>query len=163
MSTGHDQALWAVHVGLLRVDADGSIWRIAKFTPYGRKMSILPKRAECRLKNGYLGVTVWRDNKQYLVLAHRLVWSVSKGPIPPNHDINHKNGAKADNRPENLEPTSRGDNLRHAARTGLRVYKKLDPTTAARAAELRATGISYAAVAKTLGISQTFAFRYSRK
>jgi hypothetical protein len=85
---------------------------------------------------------------------------VLRGPIPPDHDINHKNGTKADNSPANLETATRSANLKHAYRTGLsRPPKKLDPTLAVKAVELRAGGMSYAAVGKALGISQTSAFR----
>ena len=55
------------------------------------------------------------------IMGHRLVWEVLRGPIPRGLQINHKNGIKYDNRPENLEVVTQLENRRHAARTGLQV------------------------------------------
>ena len=52
-------------------------------------------------------------------LVHRLV---AETWIPnPNHykEVNHINGDKSDNRVENLEWTTRSENIRHSYRTGL--------------------------------------------
>jgi hypothetical protein len=161
-------ALSQIEAGTFRVDADGSIWRLkATWGRHGLR-SISPKRAECRLKNGYLGLKFLIDGKQYLVLAHRLVWTSLRGAIPAGMDINHLNGDKTDNSPSNMELASRGDNHRHAYRTGLRglpksVRQPLSPEICAEARRLRETGMSFSAIAKTLGISQTAAFRAQSK
>lgn len=41
------------------------------------------------------------------------------GPKPDGLEINHKNGVKTDNRPENLEYVTKSENVRHAIRMGL--------------------------------------------
>lgn len=41
--------------------------------------------------------------KNGYVYEHRKVWFDSHGPIPPNHQIHHKNHDPSDNRLENLE------------------------------------------------------------
>lgn len=50
--------------------------------------------------------------------AHRLVWHYFYGPIPDGMCLNHKNGIKGDNRPENLELTTYSENIKHAHRIG---------------------------------------------
>lgn len=50
----------------------------------------------------------------------RLVLEAFAGPAPtPEHEANHKNGRKDDNRPDNLEWVTRQENMDHAWQTGL--------------------------------------------
>lgn len=46
-------------------------------------------------------------------LVHWLVAAAFISPRPEGYDINHKNGIKDDNRPENLEYVTRQENIRH--------------------------------------------------
>jgi hypothetical protein len=48
-----------------------------------------------------------RGKRGALRFEHVLVWEAAHGPIPPNHDIHHKNGDRLDNRIENLEAIPR--------------------------------------------------------
>eukprot|EP01037_Dinobryon_pediforme_P018037 gene18037-18274_t len=157
---GIDAALQAITMGMIEVRPNGEVWRIARNVK-GRIVAQTPVRAECHLKNGYLGVVSRFDGEQYLVLAHRLVWTVLSGPIPPKLDINHMDGVKVNNHPSNLEIVTRGENARHAYRTGLKAPAiapiVMDMAPAAKA--LRAQGKSFREIGEALGIAQTTAFR----
>lgn len=76
-------------------------------------------RAEHRLPSGYLQVKVMVDGVRHYTSAHRLVWLALNGTIPHGYLVNHKNGIKDDNRPENLELNTPSENLRHAHKGGL--------------------------------------------
>lgn len=68
-------------------------------------------------QNGYVYVRLFRQKPMF---AHRLIWEAANGPIPVGMEINHKNGIKHDNRIANLEAVTRGQNMSHAYRTGLK-------------------------------------------
>lgn len=81
--------------------------------------SITTRRAENKLKTGYLQVRVSHNGKRVNGLAHRLVWQFFQGDIPDGMVLNHKNGVKSDNRLSNLEVCTYSENQKHAHRTGL--------------------------------------------
>lgn len=108
-----------VESGEMAIDDKGRIWR-HKFRRNGRLYPCPCRRAEHRVPLGYLQVRALIGSKRYHVGAHRLVWSYRNGPIPPGMVVNHKNGRKDDNRPENLECVTPSENVSHAHRTGLK-------------------------------------------
>lgn len=67
--------------------------------------------------NGYVYVGLHIDGKQNNCFVHRLVMTAFKGRS--DLFINHKNGIKTDNRPENLEYCTASENVKHAYDTGL--------------------------------------------
>lgn len=93
-----------VRSGLLEIDSQGRIWRNAQ---KGRR------RAEHDIGK-YYQVRAMIQGVRHYALAHRLVWLHFRGPIPGQLTVNHLNGNPKDNRPENLELCSLGDNTRHA-------------------------------------------------
>lgn len=85
--------------GRYQVDTDGNVYSLHS------KLRLRPYP-----KNGYL--TVFLGTK--VMRIHRLV-ALTHIPNPENKpEVNHKNGNKVDNRIENLEWVTRGENVRHA-------------------------------------------------
>lgn len=100
---------------------------------------------------GYLRISVYRV--QYT--AHRLAWLLHYGKWP-EHVINHKNGNKLDNRIENLEDITAGENTKHAHRNGLiRLpgQKSTVKLTAAQALEIRHSTLTVAELVRKYGVS----------
>lgn len=79
-----------------------------------------------RNRFGYYRVALYKDKKVKSMGVHRVVALAFIGQ-PPQEDfvINHINGIKTDNRVENIEWCSSGDNTRHAIAMGLR--PKINP------------------------------------
>lgn len=72
---------------------------------------------------GYPMVNVnCKDGVRRRVFVHKLVAEAFHGPRPVGHEVNHKNGNKADSRASNLEWVTRSENEKHAYRTGLKVH-----------------------------------------
>lgn len=82
------------------------------------------KRIGRNSNKGYPQVTISIQNKITLWLVHRLIASAFHGQ-PKGLEVNHKNGVKDDNRPENLEWVTRSENHIHAYKTGLKGKNKI--------------------------------------
>lgn len=63
------------------------------------------------MDNGYIRISV--DRKEYA--AHRLVWLYHHGYFP-EHDLDHVNGDRSDNRVENLRQATRAENMQNEKR-----------------------------------------------
>lgn len=123
LSTSKNEAFVheAVKNGLLRVKRDGTIWRVAyrRVSRWDGAVKVVRAKAK-RLAiapaptSGYMTVKVMRGKKQVSVGVQRLVYLHFHGPIPPGLTVNHKNGIKTDNRPENLELATYAEQVRHA-------------------------------------------------
>jgi hypothetical protein len=73
---------------------------------------------------GYYFVTLYKENKAYQRVIHRLI-AKTFIPNPENKpQTNHKNGNKLDNSVENLEWVTASENIEHAYRTGLKWGRK---------------------------------------
>ena len=71
---------------------------------------------------GYLKVRLTKNNEAKNYSVHRLVAKHFINNLERMPQVNHINGIKSDNRVENLEWCSIGDNLKHAWKTGLKTY-----------------------------------------
>lgn len=87
----------------------------------GRRQPHLPVRLrKHRLsKTGYVVFVLSRSNRQRKFLGHRLVALAFLGPEPLGQCVNHKDANKQNNRADNLEYMTRGENCAHAAHLGL--------------------------------------------
>ena len=71
-------------------------------------------------RNGYLKVNLCMHGDVYSRNVNNLVGDAFIGR-EPGQIYNHKNGIKTDNRVDNLEPCSIGENQIHAYKTGLKI------------------------------------------
>ncbi len=112
--TKYDVFLRMVREGKYSVDTEAG-------TLTGPTGCVLGRPGRERPGYGY-GQAFIYDNTmgRFSVMVHRAVWEVAKGPVPDGMEINHINGKKSDNRLENLEVVTPGDNQRHAHLTGLK-------------------------------------------
>jgi hypothetical protein len=65
-------------------------------------------------ENGYLLVSMWKDNKEKKKLVHRLVAIAFVKNDYNKKTVNHKKGVKTDNRWLMLEWATQGENAKHA-------------------------------------------------
>ena len=136
----------------------------------GRVMRISPSKGATPGKmrsqvinwHGYYTVMFKMDGKPTLRLVHRLVADAFLGPIPEGLQVNHKNGVKTDNRLENLEIVTNGENRAHSYQV-LGVKPNRTPgekNVNARLTweivdEIRSSKESYSALARKYGVSVT--------
>lgn len=78
------------------------------------KKTGLPVQQKHR-KDGYVDVLVSPDigPKYHLQLEHRMICKAFNG-LSDKRCVNHKNGIKKDNRPDNLEWVTHSENIRHS-------------------------------------------------
>jgi hypothetical protein len=96
-------------------------------------------------------------------LAHRLICQAFNGPAPfGKNQVNHKNGVKTDNRPDNLEWCDSSHNMLHAHATGLKTNRGernpkavLNYTTVAQVRAKRAAGAKLKDLSRDYGITMS--------
>lgn len=103
--------------GIYQVSDLGRVKRVKK-TKGATEGKILKNLLNKRKDNseGYYYASLWRNGREHRITVHRLV-ALAFIPNPKNKpEINHKNGIKAFNRPENLEWVTKSENALHARR-----------------------------------------------
>lgn len=112
-----------VRDGQWEIDSEGRVWCVADRRGLRAGGShLVPcerRRVEHRVPLGYLQVRAMIGGRRLHCGAHRLVWQHLHGDIPEGFEINHDNGLKDDNRPNNLLCGTGGENVEHAHRGGL--------------------------------------------
>ena len=105
----------------MEISPDGSVWRVVTKVNAGwgegRVWKKVPKRCRKRvvtMSNGYFAVFVCSEGKSIGAMAHRLVYRHFYGPIPEGLTVNHKDGNKTNNHPDNLEVMNDFEQMRHA-------------------------------------------------
>lgn len=86
---------------IARIDAKGSMRRMRYLKPY-------------LTADGYVKVSFFANGRAFHPTVHKLVYQAFHGPIPEDHEINHKDGNRANNAPENLECLTHADNVRYS-------------------------------------------------
>jgi hypothetical protein len=109
--------------GLYEVSDDGQVRRAidAPTDHWRSRINTWPGRL-CKQRpneDGYFIVGMWKDGAVKKIAVHRLVAVAFIGPRPSGHEVNHKDGNKANNAAVNLEYVTHGDNVRHAISSGL--------------------------------------------
>lgn len=145
--------LAAFATGKYRVDADGRV-----FNADYRGTGICREVSPATDKNGYRLISLYGIG---ICRRSRVVGIIRLGLPEPSQQINHKNGVKDDDRPENLEWVTAKQNIRHAVDTGLRVAAfgekhyaaKLSEAQVAEIADLLAAGaMSDRRIAEQFGV-----------
>lgn len=99
------------------------------------RSTITKKILKPTLRNGYLSLSICKDNTKKTQSIHQLVALIFLGKKDNDKIIvNHKNGNKEDNRLENLEYITYKENTQHAIDTNLikkitKKVNKIDPNT----------------------------------
>ena len=101
-------------------------WRTLIMTPF-----------KSRHKNAYYQVYLSEGGVRTRDYLHRLVAQAFIENLDSKREVNHKNGNKLDNRVENLEWCTRGENMRHAKREGLIPYVTNGKLDVSKAKEIR--------------------------
>ena len=118
--TNDERAFLAqVALGWFTANGDGTIWRNAEFTGGGVPTLkwVEPRRAErsASEEDGYIRVMFHDSGERLMVQAHRIIWMVvNRADIPAPLEVNHKDGVKYHNHPDNLELLTRPENVKHA-------------------------------------------------
>ena len=102
--------------GWYAVSSFGRVMRVAKGRGSYPGRILNPKLNH----DGYPVVGLQRgDNRKMMRLVHTLVAEAFIGPIPDGMEVNHNDGIKTNNYPDNFEFLTHLDNMRHASMAGL--------------------------------------------
>ena len=107
-----DREIWKDVVGyegLYRINNKGDVFSVRK----SKNMKL------CKTGNGYLKVGITKNGKTKYIDVHRLVAIAFIKNERNLKEINHIDGNKENNSVENLEWSTRSENVKHAYKNGL--------------------------------------------
>ena len=116
-------------VGIYEVSSLGRVRSLARVIIRGKVHQPVRERIlkNTPMKIGYVSVTLYRNGVSEKKYVHILVWTAFKGAVPPNLEINHIDGNKANPILINLETGTHQHNIQHAISSGLWNPKKVTP------------------------------------
>lgn len=95
-----------------------SVERWVRAGKFGRRRQPEKIKVAYKTNSGYMAVKLSMGVNRSV---HVLIAAAWIGPRPKGFDINHRDGVKTNNRPENLEYVTRSENALHSYRNGLQV------------------------------------------
>lgn len=104
--------------GIYEVSSHGRVRSLSRADFVGRKRQGRVLAPGCQ--NGYFFVHLCKGGNKRVQRVHKLVASAFLGERPEGCTVNHIDGDKTNNHPNNLEYMTQGDNVRHALFLGLR-------------------------------------------
>ena len=123
---GYEGLYEASNMGEIR-SCEGKVTSNARYGRRVWKQRIIKQKFSTG-KNGRRDyrVELWKDGTHTTFLVSRLIALTWCDGYQEGWTVNHKNGIPSDNRAENLEWLSHGDNIRHGFATGLYPQARLD-------------------------------------
>lgn len=172
-SNAMKHALELLRTGTLSIDDDGRIWRHKILAGRGR-VDVEKRRAENIGGKGYFRLTMQIDGRLRSVMAHRVVWTFLRGPIPDGLQINHKDSDKQNNNISNLEVVDASGNMRHSYASGNRPKpwhktthwrgrKRVSQRDKDKMRSMRKDGARLIDIARPFGVSVSYAQLITRK
>lgn len=148
----------------LEFHSDGTIWRkqseiLWNYTNCSKNRILSRKKLGGKklTPKGYIPITYYKKHLR----VHRLICEAFHGPpIGNKNQVNHKNGIKTDNRPENLEWVTLKENIKHSVKNklhgfGEKISKKLKNEDILEIRNLYKKGISQRKIAKKYNVSHS--------
>lgn len=99
--------------GVLRLDADGSVWRLQRVMAHGRTPIEPPSRIDYGPEGGHRCFKIRVDGHYFTVSVARFVWQMNHGDIPDRLTVNHKDGKPPRNVIDNLELATHSEQHLH--------------------------------------------------
>ena len=123
---GYEGLYQASTLGQIRT-CEGKVTSSARFHHRVWKQRIMKQKCTTNTKGRKdCRVELWKDGVHKTFLVSRLVAMTWVDGYMDGLTVNHKNGDPLDNRAENLEWLSHGDNIRHGFANGLYPQAKFD-------------------------------------